>query len=104
MEAAKALTHAAIAIDESQLAPLEKGEYYWTDLENLNVITTKKEVLGVIDHLFPTGSNDVLVVKDPKGLVYLVPYTDDAVKNIDLKNKQVTVDSDYIISEMPKKP
>ena len=37
-------------------------EYYWTDLEGLEVRTKKDELLGHVDCLFSTGEHDVMVV------------------------------------------
>ena len=42
---------------------LTGGEYYWYQLEGLKVIDHLGQLLGKIDHLLETGSNDVMVVK-----------------------------------------
>src|SRR3990167_9126731 len=54
--------HQDIFIDRSELPALQKNEYYWSDLIGLTVINQNNEILGVIDHLFETGSNDVIVI------------------------------------------
>ena len=38
------------------------GEYYWTDLEGLEVVNRGGERLGIVDHILETGANDVMVV------------------------------------------
>lgn len=89
-----------IAVAKSELPELKAGEYYWVDLEGLEVYSTynnDKIYLGVVDHLFETGSNDVLVVKsdgnNPKE--YLIPYIKDQfVLSIDLEGNQMIVDWD----------
>lgn len=92
-EQAKEYTGAEIAIDRSQLQPLKPGEYYWQDLIGLTVMTTEDVVLGVIDHLLPTGSNDVLVVKGERQR--LLPYLPgQVVVDIDLEQKIMRVDWD----------
>src|SRR5690348_13279163 len=53
----------SIAVERADLPALEKDDYYWSDLIGLTVTNTKGENLGVIDHLFETGSNDVIVTK-----------------------------------------
>ena len=51
----------------------------------------KNEYLGKIEDVFPTGSNDVYVVKDNLGKQILIPAIADVVKEVDLKNKKMTI-------------
>lgn len=89
-EQARLYTNANIAITRDQLPALANDDYYWTDLEGLTVVNKQGAELGVIDHLFATGSNDVMVVK---GVVeHLVPYIKHVVLEVDLKNKRMLVD------------
>jgi 16S rRNA processing protein RimM len=64
-----------VALLNSQRAVLPPGEYYWSDLEGLRVVTPAGVELGRVAYLFATGSNDVLVVRDEAGGERLVPYT-----------------------------
>ncbi len=52
-----------IFINNSDMPPLEKGEYYWKDLEGLDVFTSENEYLGIVDFIFNNGANDVIAVK-----------------------------------------
>ena len=77
---------------EKQLPNLKEGEYYWFQLENLNVINEQKELLGVIDHVMPTGANDVLAVKPIEGSIdnkeRLIPFlTKENIKLVQKKEK-----------------
>jgi 16S rRNA processing protein RimM len=82
-----------IAIDDAQLPAAAAGEYYWSDLEGLDVITTEQVVLGTVSHVFGTGSNDVLAVKGERE--HLIPYIKgQVVKQIDLNAGQIIVDWD----------
>lgn len=94
---------AEIAVAKEQLDTLESGEFYWHQLEGLKVFTVaggdSRQLLGVIDHLIETGSNDVLVVKACQGSIdkqeRLIPYRpDDVVQEIDLEKACVVVDWD----------
>ena len=71
----------------------ELGEdtYYIVDLIGLDVFSDKDEYLGKIDDVFPTGSNDVYVVKDNLGKQILIPAIADVVKKVDLKNKKMII-------------
>jgi len=59
---ARELIGTDVVIDRSALPECGPGEYYWTDLEGLEVRTPGGERLGVVDHLLATGGNDVLVL------------------------------------------
>ncbi len=71
-DVATALLGCDIAVRSEQLARLPTGEYYWSELIGLQVITTEGVALGVVQSLLETGSNDVLVVKDDRER--LIPY------------------------------
>lgn len=101
-EQAQTLVGSKIAINTSQLKPLSTNDYYWRDLEGLDVIDTKGQFLGKVSHLIETGANDVLVValppekvKDQKVKEMMIPYLmDKVVKRVDLEAKQLEVDWD----------
>lgn len=86
-----------IAVRHDQLPAANPGEYYWADLEGLRVITMDGIELGLVDHLFETGSNDVLVVRSERGEFRerLIPWIfGEVVKAVDLQAGEMTVDWD----------
>jgi len=85
-------TNGEIVVNTAQLPSLKEGEYYWKDLEGLAVFTTKEEKLGIVDHLFETGANDVIIVKGTK--THYIPYHPHYIQSIDLENKKIIVDWD----------
>lgn len=90
---ARAFIGADIAVPRAELPPAEPGEYYWADLEGLRVRTVEGVELGVVDHLFETGANDVLVVKGERER--LLPFvTEQVVREVDLEQGLITVDWD----------
>lgn len=91
-EIAKTYTHGEIAIERNQLPVLPEQDYYWVDLIGLKVITKSGEMLGLVNHLIATGSNDVLVVKGDRER--LIPYVDEVIVQVDLQTKEITVDWD----------
>ena len=70
---------------------LGEDTYYIVDLIGLDVYSDKYEYLGKIEDVFPTGSNDVYVVKDNLGKQILIPAIADVVKEVDLKNKKMII-------------
>ncbi len=82
-----------IAIQRDQLPKPEAGEYYWIDLEGLEVKTLDDVLLGKVDHIEATGANDVLVVKGERER--LIPYVlDHIVHEVDLDAGFMRVDWD----------
>jgi len=90
---ARSLIGAEIAVQREQLPTPKQGEYYWADLEGLKVTNLEGVEMGTVSHLFETGANDVLVVKDGER-ERLIPFTKDAVKKVDLESRTLQVDWD----------
>lgn len=113
-EIAKTLATIEIAVDSALFPPLATGEYYWHQLEGLNVISVfdgGEHELGQVLKLMETGANDVLVVtqtKQAKDSISsdkqqnlkvekrerLIPYIDAVVISVDLDKQQIIVDWD----------
>lgn len=90
---AAALIGCDIAIERDQLPPLPPGEYYWTDLEGLRVVTLEGTELGRVSHLFATGANDVMVVKNDRER--MLPFVQpDVIRRVDLEQGLIEVDWD----------
>ena len=88
---AETLIGAELFIPETELPELDNGTYYWFELIGIEVYTTGGDYLGRITSIFPTGSNDVYVVKDNKQEV-LIPALESVVLDIDLELKRMRVD------------
>ncbi|HHC74959.1 MAG TPA: ribosome maturation factor RimM [Thiothrix sp.] len=91
---AEALIGASIYIQRTQLPKLATQDYYWTDLEGLQVYNLQAIHLGTVDYLIETGANDVLIVKQSNGHEHLIPYIDAVVQQVDLQAKRLLVDWD----------
>lgn len=93
-DAAAALVGSEIWVLRSALPASKPGEYYWTDLEGLEVVTVDGVTLGRVSHLVATGANDVLVVRDGKK-ERLIPFVLEMyVTQVDLDAGRLTVDWD----------
>lgn len=90
---ARRFTGAEIAVFRDQLPPLPSHEYYWTDLEGLEVITNNNIPLGSVEHVMATGTNDVLVIQGAKR--HLIPFLlDQIILEIDMDKRIIRVDWD----------
>lgn len=89
----EALRGTEIYVPRSALPPPAPDEYYWVDLEGLDVRTTEGRSLGTVSHLFSTGANDVLVVRGDRER--LIPFVQpDFVKSVDFGGDGIVVDWD----------
>ena len=92
-EQAAKLVGLQIFVSRDQLPATAAGEYYWSDLEGLEVKTTAGELLGRVERLMETGANDVLVIRGDRD--HLVPFIQGQyVKRVDLEAGLIEVDWD----------
>lgn len=90
-EQADLLRNSYLKIDRESEAPLEKDTYYIVDLIGLEVYTDENNLLGAVQDIYNTGSNDIYVVKDELGKQVLLPAISEVVKQIDMENKRIVV-------------
>lgn len=91
VEQAEKLKNSYITISRDSAEELEEDRYYIVDLLGLEVYTDEQILLGILEDIFNTGSNDIYVVKSSDGKQILLPAIKDVVKNIDIENKKITV-------------
>ena len=90
---AASLVGQQIRVVRGVLPATAEGEYYWSDLEGLEVHTTSGEVLGRVQRLMETGANDVLVIRGDRE--HLVPFVQGQyVVRVDLAAGLIEVDWD----------
>ena len=89
-EIAGKMSGADVLISSVHLYPLEKDEYYWKDIIGLDVLTETGQLLGKIESIFPTGSNDVYVCRNDQKEI-LIPAIKDVITKVDLVEKQIFV-------------
>jgi 16S rRNA processing protein RimM len=90
-DGAEALIGADMFIPVTELPELDEDTYYWFELIGIEVYTAQGDYLGRVTSIFPTGSNDVYVVKD-KNKEVLIPALESVVLDIDLELKRMRVD------------
>jgi 16S rRNA processing protein RimM len=81
---------AEIAVERMALPECAPGEYYWTDLEGLEVRAVDGAVLGKVDHLLATGGNDVLVLDRADRMIPFVPGS--VIRSVDLEAGVIVAD------------
>ena len=91
VEQAEELRNAYLTVSRDSVEELEEGRYYIVDLLGLEVYTDEQILLGTLEDIFNTGSNDIYVVKDKQGKQILLPAIQDVIKQIDIENKKIIV-------------
>ncbi len=87
--AAEQIIGCEILMRAEDLDVLPEGEYYWKDLIGLAVEDASGKPLGVIESIFPTGSNDVLVCRGDREI--LLPAIAEVVREIDIEKGRMIV-------------
>ena len=101
-DAAETYRGLTVEVPRTALPALDDGDYYWRDLEGLQVWcrenpASERVLLGVVNYLIDTGANDVLVVKPVTGSIdeheRLIPYLPGAtVAAVNLEQGRIEVD------------
>ena len=101
-DAAAALVGAEIEIDRATMGselgarlkvPAAPGEFFWVDLQGMEVRTRAGTSLGFVEQLFETGANDVMIVVGIGR--HLIPFLyGSVVEAVDGERRVITVDWD----------
>jgi 16S rRNA processing protein RimM len=81
-----------LKVPDSQLGELEENEYYFHEIIGCTVTTVSGEELGKVSEILTPGANDVWVIKGKGGKEILIPYIEDVVLKVDIKEKQITIE------------
>jgi 16S rRNA processing protein RimM len=93
-DGAEGLVGRILYVARDALPALDEDTYYRFDLIGLDVFTETEAYVGRIEAIMETGSNDVLVVRDPAGPAAaerLIPALASVVEAVDLKARRVQV-------------
>ena len=88
IEQAQTLVGQSLELWSGDFPALPDGEYYWFQVEGLQVFDESGKYYGVVTGIITTGSNDVYQVQDGDKEL-LLPMIDSVVKSIDLKENRL---------------
>lgn len=81
----------SIGVEAAVLPPPAQNEYYWRDLEGLQVVNESGDDLGRVARLFSTPAHDVMAVTDDTG-ERLIPFVREVVVAVEAAAGRVVVD------------
>ena len=92
--AAEVLNGTELFVDRDALPDddLEEDEFYYTDLEGLEVYDAENNHYGAVTAVYDFGAGDLLELKGPGKRPVLIPFSEAAVLEIDLEGGRLLVD------------
>lgn len=89
-DAAECLRGQSLQIRTADAPRPGEAEYYYYQLLGLEAWTEEGELLGEVVEIWPTGSNEILLVRGPAGEV-LLPGIESVVREVDLEAGRILV-------------
>ncbi|WP_227428996.1 ribosome maturation factor RimM [Psychrobacter sp. I-STPA6b] len=93
---AETMNGVSIWVAKDSLPAPEEDEYYWSDLESMQVINTQGEYFGDVKELFETGAHAIMVVEPNADSIddeqRLIPWHKQTVLSVDQDANQITVE------------
>jgi 16S rRNA processing protein RimM len=92
-EEAATLRGSEIALPRESLAPPASNEYYWSDLEGMDVVNRSGARLGRVAALTESGAHPLLrVVSGPGTAERLIPFVPAYIDRVDVAARRIDVD------------
>jgi len=85
-----------VYLEFEKLPPVEEDEYYFRDLEGLNVETETGDVWGVVTEVFSFPTTDAIEVKRKNGERVLVPFRKETISAVLVAEKKIIVASEIL--------
>ena len=91
---AEALKGARILVTREVFPKTDSDSYYWVDLIGCKAINLQGESLGEVLDVNDNGAHGIIALGDAKTktVKQLVPFVKEAVQNVDLSNRLITLD------------
>jgi len=90
LAAAESLVGASVWMAKADLPELDDEQYYWSDLDGLEVVDQQQGVLGRVVGMFATAAHDILEVDSPAGEI-LIPAIEPFLVRLDRDAGQLHV-------------
>ena len=92
--AAEKLRGTVLTVPRSALPALDEGEFYYSDLLDLPVVTDTGEDIGRVCAVENFGATEIVEIEKPDGKKFMVPLTQQAVPAWDAE--KLTVNADFV--------
>ena len=91
---AEALKGARILVARDVFPKADADSYYWVDLIGCKAVNLQGDSLGEVIDVNDNGAHGIIALGDSETKVVkqLVPFVKEAVQNVDLPNRLITLD------------
>jgi 16S rRNA processing protein RimM len=90
-ELAEKLARTKLYLDRNLLPETENDEFYHSDLIGLEAHDEQGKVIGKVQAVYDFGAGDLLDIMPDNGKSFLVPFTQDVVPEVNIKQGFCTV-------------
>jgi len=92
MNVAEDLCGLSVYLPSIEFKELQENEFYYHELKGLTAYAESGNLIGTVDHVLKSG-NDILVIKDEEGKEIMVPFVDELVPEVNLKERTITINT-----------
>ncbi len=96
-EDARALAGCRLMVERSKAAPLQKGQYYVTDLIGCTLVH-EGEALATVERGLDGAQTVLLEVLATDGKRYMVPYLEHFIGEVDIKGRTIELKTPWILA------
>lgn len=96
IDKAELLRGKTLYANKTQVEPTKQGDYLIADLIGMSVVDQSGKQLGVLEDIDQFGAADVLNIRGD-GRIWLVPFLEDLVTNINFETKQMEVNKELYL-------
>ena len=90
LQEAQELVGSPILVEKANLPPLPPGEFYWHELQGLEVKTEQGVSVGKLAQVFSTASHDVFVIRRDSQEI-LIPAVEEVIRSVDPAAKVMVI-------------
>ena len=90
-DAAERLTNLKLFVPRARLPEADDGEFYHTDLIGLRAEDENGNAIGAVIAVHNFGAGDILEIQPPSGGAMMLPFTETAVPEVDIKGGRLVV-------------
>lgn len=83
--------NAIIKVPETDLSELGDNEYYFYEIIGCTVFSEEGKKIGTVKEILTPGANDVWVISRNEGKDVLIPYIEEIVKEVNIREKMIKI-------------